>query len=316
MVNVNRPRIGIESLVYAVLTESSDVSAGTPTYGAVTALAPAAQIMVKQNGTIVTDFADDKPAFVSNTTGKIQVTFEGMDVQESDYATLLGASTGNGLVADGALDQSPWIALGYKQLLGGLDGSGNKVYIYRWLLKGKFAKPDEGGQTKKETINFQHVTLNAEFVPLLASSNSLLYQISLRTDTTTAAAAVISGFFTQPIYNTAVDLGALTLTSGVGTGATHTITLTFTKTQTTTTTITQIATLVGQALTQLVVSTVAGTMLTTGFSYGYGATSTTPTLAITNATISTATYVVVALNTITDTFLVGCTPKALTITVT
>jgi phi13 family phage major tail protein len=311
---VNRPAIGVESVVYAVLTESTDVVGGTPTWGTVAALAPVAKVEFKQNGSIATDFGDDAPNFVATTTGKLQATIELFDVQESEYATILGAATANGLVADGARDSAPWVAIGYKQWLGGVASDGvTRYYRYKWLLKGRFSKPDQGGDTKKETINFKHVTLNAEFVPLI-SSTAGYYQMTLRTDTSTASAAFQTAYFTQPVYTLSQDLGAFVLTSGVGSAASHFITLTFTKTAASTTTLTTVAPITSANFSM---STIAGTAVSGTFTYAYGVASTTPTVTITNALIVTATYVCVGLTTIKDANGVGITAeKALIITVT
>ena len=149
----SRPAIGIEGAVYCLLNESTDVSGGTPTYGTVKALFPSAKLTVNPNGSVATDWADDGPSFVATTTGKYQVSLEVQDMDPAAYAEVTGQTRANGIAADGSLDTAPYVAFGYKQWLGGLDGSGNKVYRYKWLLKGKFSKSQEGGETKKDIVS-------------------------------------------------------------------------------------------------------------------------------------------------------------------
>lgn len=226
---VQRPGIGVEGLVVALLTPSSDVSGGTPIYAAPLSLAGLAKLTVNPNGTVATDYADDGPSFVATTTGKIQIDMELQDVIPSSYNSIFAVSYANGVLADSSLDTSPPLALGYKQWLGGLDNSGNRVYRYVWLLKGVLAKPPIGGTTKKDTISYEHMTIKGEFVFLQSSGTARTYMTQARTDDPNVVSTVLTNWFTAPVLNGNADLSALTVVAATGAGGTGTFLLTFSK---------------------------------------------------------------------------------------
>lgn len=273
--------IGIQDVVFAVLNESTDVVGGTPTYGTVTALAGAMKFEEKRNGGITTLYSDDSATLSAPYIGKEQVSVELYDINPASYATLVGASYANGIMTEGPLDASPYVAVGYKVLY---YAGGTQVYKYVWLLKGRFSKPDQGGETKKDTINFQSMTLNAEFVDLISSKKRWNW---VRTDDDAASATTITNWFNQPVISNSVDLGALTLTSAAGTISTKTFVLTFAKAGGGTTTI-------ANASASNVIISVGSTgsqiALTT---FTPGSASTTPTLSVvTSATLTGVPYTV------------------------
>lgn len=308
MANVvsQRPAIGIESAVYAILTESSDVAGGTPTWGTVKSLFASAKLTVNPNGSVATDWGDDGPVFSATTTGKYQLSLEAIDVDPAAYAEITGQTRANGIALDGSLDTAPYVAFGYKQWLGGTDGSGNKVYRYKWLLKGKFAKAQEGGETKKDTINYQHMTLAGEFVKLAANN---VIQSTIRTDASDTSATLISNWFTTPVYATSADLGALTLTSAAGTISTKTFVLTFAKAGGGSTTIahadsTNVIISVGSTGSQIALTT-----------FTPGSASATPTLSVvTSATLTGVPYTVCVTGSLKDANGVPVTLKTVTCT--
>ncbi len=220
-----RPRIGASDLVFAVLDEDTDVAGGTPTYGTPVALANLAEINVNPNGSTSVLFADDMPAVVGETIGKIDVDFQLADISQANYALLFGHTYANGAIAEKADDQSPYIAIGFKALRSG-KYSGLKVYDYFWLYKGKMSKPDSKYETKKDSINFQNVTLKGQFVALQSCDKA--FRMRVRTDDA-AAAGLLSAFFTQVTLPTA-DVTDLTVTIAQGTaGHAGDVRLTFAK---------------------------------------------------------------------------------------
>lgn len=225
---IQRPGIGVEGLVVAILDPSTDVIGGTPVYDTPLDLAGLAKLTVNPNGTVATDYADDGPSFVATTVGKIQIDLDMQDVVPSSIATIFGISYANGVLVDSSLDTSPYLALGYKQWLAGLDDSGDRVFRYVWLLKGVLAKPPLGGETKKDTLNYQHMTIKGEFAFLQASS-ARAYMTSVRTDDPNVLAATLTNFFDQPVLSGDADLSALTVVATTGAGGTGTFLLTFSK---------------------------------------------------------------------------------------
>jgi len=300
------PQIGIQDVVYATLTESTDVVGGTPTYGTVYPLAGAMKFNTKHNGSAATLFADDGAAFSATTVGKTQVSCEFYDILPDAYAAIVGISRANGINADSSLDTAPYVAVGYKSLKAGLDSSGNPVYVYRWILKGKFTKADEGGETKKDTLNYTSVALNAEFVKLQANG---YYQTSIRTDDTAVSSTTVTNWFNAPVISNSADLNAFTLTSAAASISTKTFTLTFAKAGGGTTTVydgasSNVIISVGSTGTQVALTT-----------FTPGSASTTPTLAVvTSATLTGVPYTIVVTAGLHDASGVPCVQKVITVT--
>jgi len=219
-----RSGIGIEGVVVAL--QLTDPVGGTPTYSAPVALAGAAKMTVNPNGSIATDWYDDGPGASATTTGLWQVDFEVADVVPTTYASIFGISRANGINADSSTDTSPYLAFGYKQWLGGLYANGAKVFRYVWLAKGVLAKSQQGGETKKDKINYQHMTLKGEFVKLNANN---LVKIDTRTDDPDVLATTLTNWFTQPVTTNSADLSAFTLVVTTGSGAAGTLLFTFSK---------------------------------------------------------------------------------------
>jgi phage major tail protein, phi13 family len=304
----SRPAIGISGAVYSVLDESSDVIGGTPSYGTVKNLFPTAKLTVNPNGTVATDWGDDGPSFIATTTGKWQVSLEAQDVDPAAYAEITGQSRANGITIDGSLDTAPYVAFGYKQLLAGHDGSGNAVYRYVWLFKGKFSKSQEGGETKKDTLNYQHMTLAAEFSKLTSSTTNNIRSV-IRTDATDVSASIVSAWFNQPVISNSVDLGAFTLTSGAGVISTKTFTLTFAKAGGGTTTVAD-----ASAANVAIALASTGTLIPLT-SFTPGSASTTPTLAVvTSSTLTGVPYTVFVTGLLHDANGVAVVQKAVTVT--
>ena len=289
MANVvnSRPAIGIEGAVYCLLTESTDVTGGTPSYGTVKNLFPSAKLTVNPNGTVSTDWGDDGPSFVATTTGKIQVSLEAQDVDPAAYAEIMGQTRSNGITADSYLDTAPYVAFGYKQWLGGLDSLGNKVYRYKWLLKGKFSKSQEGGETKKETLNYQHMTIAGEFAKLNANG---YYQTSIRTDASDVTSTTVTNWFTAPVISASSNLSAVTLSSGTGVASSHTITLTFGKADSSSFSI------AAPNSGDVLVIDSTGAIVAGTYTYTPSVAGTSPTLAIVNSNIVAGSYTVLADN--------------------
>jgi phi13 family phage major tail protein len=220
---VIRPPIGVQDLVYAILTESSDVLGGTPVYGAVKKLSGLAKLQVKVGGQVTSIYGDDVVAAVGASVGKKQVSLELIDILPDGLADILGLSLVNGQYVESSLDQPPYVAVGFKQLLLGNDLGNNQVFLYHWLFKGKFAKPDFGGDTKADSIKNQVITLAGEFADLFATKS---YHFACRTDDTRVPAAVLTNFFSQPMLTPNADTSALSCAiAKSGTG----IAFTFTK---------------------------------------------------------------------------------------
>jgi phi13 family phage major tail protein len=141
MTNNYKSVLGVDSLYYALVTDSADAySAGTPAV-----LAPLANIAVKPKTGTKTQYFDNKAmeSLYSEAESEAEIEIQGLPLDLK--ATLLGKTwdSANGrMYEDGGTP--PYVALGYRALK--TDGS----YKYYWYLKCVFAPPDEEASTKAE----------------------------------------------------------------------------------------------------------------------------------------------------------------------
>ena len=210
---ITRPRIGLRDVVYAIVDETTNVSGGTLTFGAVTALANAAKLTVNPNGTLVTGFYDDASRVVAETIGKIDMDIEFAELSQANYAALLGSTYSGGLIQEKSTDTSPWVALGFKAKRVGLDSNSAEIFDYYWLYMGKFSKFSSTYETKKETINLQNVVMKAQFT---VPQTDNVWRLRLRTDDSNVPAATITNFFATVVIGSA-DTTALSVVITEGT---------------------------------------------------------------------------------------------------
>jgi phi13 family phage major tail protein len=157
------------------------------------------------------------------------MTLELTNVDPATLALMLGQRRANGITVETPLDQAPYFALGFRVWIGGTDADGNKIFQYVWYTKGKFSVPESGGNTKAESIEFQHISLTAQFVPTLykADGNSGTVCTHCRSDIDTSS-AVIAAWFNAPVFDVSVDTSKLTVAIAEG-STPGTITVTGTK---------------------------------------------------------------------------------------
>ena len=288
-----RPRIGLSNVVYAVLNESSDVAAGTPTYGTVKPLANALELSFDPAGNASTLFADDGPAFIADNIGEMKISFGVADLDPAAYAEILGHTYANGIIAQNVTDQSPYIAIGAKRLRAGKDGA-NAVYDYFWLPKVKLTKPKEDAKTKEASINFQTPMLDGSVAKLIANSN---YRTMARSDDANVPTATITNWFTAPVVTSSADLTALTLVVTAGAGATKTLLFTFSKASASgsipfTMSTNQITAMASSVQVLLVSSGALQTCTYALLSAGTGFSNSTITVTCTTPVASTAVFVI------------------------
>lgn len=296
------PKIGLDKVYVAAL--SADTGLVAPSWGAPQLLSGAAKLTGNPNGNLVTDWGDNGPFFVTNSRGNLQATLELIDVDPVVLAQILGQTRANGITQEGSLDQAPWYALGFRVWIGGLEGS-EKIYEYFWYLKGKFTVPEQGAETKKESISPQHTTLSAEFAKL--NFNDVL-STHARTNGSGVAPATITNWFNAPVYASSFSGTPVTFTSGVGAIGPKTLTLTFDKS--------------GESFaiaqptddTQVVVIVNStGLLLAGAYTYTPGAAGVAPTLVIGNPNIAGVKYDVLVTN-LRDSNGVRVTQKSIAIT--
>lgn len=199
-------RVGLKDVVAAkVLT---DVSGGSTTYDTIFSIPGAVTANRKAVGAIDKFYADDKISDVNEVFVGLDMDLTIADLTPSLIATLLGHTYASGGVEKVAGDTSPYFAVGFKvKQVGG-------TYIYTWLYKVKFKKPDNTSETLKESTTFQPYNLTAVCIPR-TSDNKLEFSMTNSDpayDTTKWA-----NFFTSVVTSSS-DSTALTATAAVGTG--------------------------------------------------------------------------------------------------
>ncbi len=212
MAIAQRPVIGLKDVKYALLTESSDVVGGTPTWGTLYSLSNAIELSFDRGSSAATLFADDGPAFTAETIGEMNVSFNIADILPEHVARLLGHTYSNGQIVENSSDQSPYIALGGKILRSGTE-SGNAVYEYFWLYKLRLTKPAANAKTKGATIEYQTPSMEGRVVQLTSTGN---YRTRMRTDDENANATTLANFFNQVTLPSA-DVNALSVAIAEGT---------------------------------------------------------------------------------------------------
>lgn len=150
-------QIGLKDLYYAILTEDP-VDGGTPTYETPVRIAGAISANVNPNASNETLFADDGPYETASTIGQISLELNVADLPLPVQAVLLGHTYSNGIMIRKSSDVPPWVAIGFRSL------KSNGKYRYTWLTKGKFALPEQGNETKGDSVNFQTPTITGSFV--------------------------------------------------------------------------------------------------------------------------------------------------------
>lgn len=298
-----RPRIGLKDVVYAILTESSDVVGGTASYGTVYPLANSLDLSFDPGSSSASLFADDGLAFAAETVGEMKITLGNADILPADMARILGHTYANGQIVDNSLDQSPYIAIGAKMLRSGKDGS-NLVYDYVWMYKCKLSKPKFDAKTKGASIEYQTPMLEGLVCQLTSSGN---YRMRMRTDDTNAVVATLTGFFTT-VTLPGASLTAVTVGVISGSTSAKTITIPFAKSAET-------FSMNDGSDAQITVSVVStGVLLAGTNAYSKSVAGTAPTITITNANIAGVAYLVSVTSNVTDTNGVRVTPKSQLVT--
>lgn len=224
--SAENPKIGISNVVIARLL--SDDGINPPTYGQVKKLVGAVQASVNPNSSVETDYADNGAFFVTGNRANTEMTLEMTNVAPATLAEMLGQERVNGITIEKPLDQAPYFALGFQVWIGGTDENGDKIFENFWYAKGKFSAPESGGTTKQENIDFQHVSLTAQFVPTLykPDGNSGVICAHARTDIDTPT-NIIQNWFNAPIVSPSVDTNPVTV--AIESADANTITITGTK---------------------------------------------------------------------------------------
>lgn len=215
--NAENPKIGLDNVVIAELL--TDDGNNLPQYGEIIPLRGAVTASVNPNSSVETDYADNGAFFVTGNRANTEMSLELTNVAPATLAKMLGQTRVNGITQEKPLDQAPYFALGFRVWIGGTDKDGNKIFEYFWYSKGKFSVPESGGNTKGDSIEFQHISLTAQFVPTLYTpdGNGGIICSHARSDIDTPS-SVISAWFNAPVIAITSDTSALSVTASLSNG--------------------------------------------------------------------------------------------------
>lgn len=303
--SAENPKIGLDNVVIAELL--SDDGTNVPVYDTPIPLKGAVTASVNPNSSVETDYADNGAFFVTGNRANTEMSLEVTNVAPATLAKMLGQSRVNGVTQEKPLDQAPYFALGFRVWIGGTDENGDKIFEYFWYSKGKFSVPESGGNTKGESVEFQHTSLTAQFVPVAYNpdGNGGVICSHARSDIDTPA-STISAWFNSPVVVVGADLSDLTVTASESAGK---IEIVADKESGSTPTIAESSVILGTSLVITDVSTgdeVPGTV---------SVKDDTITFTPTDAFSSSDVIVVSVGSGVQDTSGVHCTPYAKTITI-
>lgn len=298
---MERPKIGLSGLVLAqVLSDDENgIVYDTPFKipGAVVAT-------VNPNSSVETDYADDGAFFAQNNRGNTELSLEMIDITPENEAKMLGQKRVNGVTVETDLDQSPYFAFGARILLAGSDENGDAVYEFIWYAKGKFSVPESGGSTKKDSLEFGHKNLTAQFVKtqfVPDGQKSGTIGSHCRTDDPDVPASLIENWFDAPVISVAQNTGAFTVTAAGGSN--NTVILTGSKEGGANVSFGRASAKLGETIivTDASGELVAGTI-------AFGGTATAPTITFTPAEDENAPATVTVTSGLKDNFGIGATP--------
>lgn len=152
---VNSAPVGVENLVYAILTEEE-----TPIYGTPELVSPAINVKINPKSNSETLYADNRAVETVTSLGEVEVEIETQDLPLEVQAALLGHTldTTSKVMSYEANDIAPYVAIGFKVK------KANGKYRYVWLLKGKFSEPEEEHSTQEDKTKFQTPKLKGTFL--------------------------------------------------------------------------------------------------------------------------------------------------------
>ena len=152
---VNSAPIGVENLVYAILTDET-----TLTYSSPTLISPAINVKINPKSNSDTLYADNRAVETVTSLGEIDVEIETQDLPLEVQAALLGHTldSTSKVMCSNVQDSAPYVAVGFK------IKKANGKYRYVWLLKGKFSEPEEEHSSQEDKTKFQTPKIKGTFL--------------------------------------------------------------------------------------------------------------------------------------------------------
>ena len=154
-------KIGISNFHYATMS-TEDTATSSPTYATPVAVPGLVSVNVETASNTAELYADNMLYEVAEAQGKTTVTIDLADLPMDVQAALLGHTydSTNKTLMKSSSDVAPYVAIQFEFLMG--NGKKRCVTLY----KGKFAIPNQSGQTKGENTEFQTSEISATFAAL------------------------------------------------------------------------------------------------------------------------------------------------------
>lgn len=211
------PRIGVDMLFYAKVI--SDNAEGT-VYGTPVRLEGVNNIGYNPNTQSASYDADDGTYVSYSADGEVQTTLEVANLDPTIYADIMGLKMEGGIIKEGASDNAPEIAIGFRSQKS--DGS----YRFIWITKGKCQKQQENYTTKGGSgITFQPTSI-VHIAENRASDGVKRIQLDSNSDGVALTVAQLSdvnrGWFSTPNFTLAgytPTSTPLAVTAATGTSA-------------------------------------------------------------------------------------------------
>ena len=178
-------KIGVSNVHYALQT-TEDTASSPATYGEIKAVPGLVSIEVTPESNTSTLYADNGPYETASSLGAVNVSIDLADLPLDVQADLLGHTytSGTKTLVKKASDVAPYACLMFEFMLANGDARCVKLY------KGKFALPNDSGNTRGENVEFQTSNITASFVQLKNTKEWELVQ-DITGDTSSFYASVL-----------------------------------------------------------------------------------------------------------------------------
>lgn len=205
------PFIGLDMFHYAILTSDEK---GKTEYEEPVHIPNVVEAGFNPNSSNEVFFADNGPAASYSQIGAPEIAVNIGDLPPKDYAAIMGTKYSKGQIRYSNDANPPEIAIGYRRL------KTNGEYRFLWFYKGKFALPEENGQTKNDSVEFQ--TQEITFTGLRRISDGDIFTRIDSDDETLPESLnkekLTQDFFADVNYSTDEDESEQTEEPGSGTG--------------------------------------------------------------------------------------------------
>ena len=188
---------GILDVYYAEMTQE-DTTAALPEYDTPAVLGRSIEVTITPNYREGSVYASNVATRKEKRIDSYTVSINADCILQADLAKVLGRTieTSTGIQRVKGSNVSPYVAIGFCLTLD--DGSKE----YWWLYKGKLSEPTVTGHTDEDTPQYQHPTLEGDFIR--RACDDAIAAVLDSESTADDAAATAAAWFTA-VYETPED---------------------------------------------------------------------------------------------------------------